>query len=282
MGAHLLKLLGDFARQRHLALTQHGQGLDHVLNAVWRFQQHGAARLCRQLLHGRLALGIFGGQKTGKHKAAIGLAGGHAACHADGAGHAAGTGQGHGAQAVGLQRSAQARAGVAHTGSASIAHIGNALALLQAGNDACGGLGLVVLVHGQQLAAGAVQPVAAQHALGVACVFAGNGVHDLQHVQGAQRDVGQIADRRGDDVEHALWIILRGSCITRCCQCRCKRGTQCCSLKWGARAPSCSGADCTYQCSDMRPAAPVLYPMLWPCLARKNACVGGNSASGGK
>ena len=51
---------------------------------------------------------------------------------------------------------AQAGTGVANSGSAGIAHIGNALALLQACDDALRRLGLIVLVYGQQLGAGAL------------------------------------------------------------------------------------------------------------------------------
>ena len=49
--------------------------------------------------------------------------------------------------------------------------------LLQPRHDLLGRLGLVVLVHGQQLAAGPVQPIGAQQALRVARVLAGHAVH---------------------------------------------------------------------------------------------------------
>ena len=48
-----------------------------------------------------------------------------------------------------------------------------------------------------------------QQGLGVAGVFAGNRIHQAQHMQGAQADVAQVANRRGHDVERARRIMLR-------------------------------------------------------------------------
>jgi hypothetical protein len=76
-------------------------------------------------------------------------------------------------------------------------------------------LGFVVLVHRQQPGARPVDAVGAQQALRVARVFAGDHVHQLQHMQRAQRDVGQVADGRGHHVERGLRIMLRTRGVMR-------------------------------------------------------------------
>ena len=180
-----------------------------------RFEQHGAARLGLQAQHGGLALGRLGGQKAAEHKACLAAAAGHGTRHAERSGDAAGTGQRQHAQTGGAHHGGQAGARVAHARGAGVTHIGHALALLQPGQHGLGRLGLVVLVHGQQLCAGLVDAVGAQQALGVARVFAGQGVGQLQHMQRAQRDVGQIADGRGHHVQGALRIMLGSRRVVR-------------------------------------------------------------------
>ena len=110
------------------------------------------------------------------------------------------------------------------------------LALLQPGHDLLCRLGLVVLVHGQQLAAGAVQSIGAQQALGVARVLAGHAVHQLQHMQGAQADVGQVAYGGGHHVEGALRIMLGCRSILGCAQRGGERGSQWVSLRKSRQA----------------------------------------------
>ena len=86
--------------------------------------------------------------------------------------------------------------------------------------------GLVVLVHSQQLVCAFVDAVGAQQGLGVARVFTGHGVGQLQHMQRTQGDVSQVADGRGYDVQRALRIMLRSGrivcggqgCCERCAQ----------------------------------------------------------------
>ena len=98
----------------------------------------------------------------------------------------------------------------------------------QPGDHRLRGLGLVVLVQGQQLRAGRVDAIGAQQALRVARVLAGDRIDDLQHVQRAQRDVGQVADRRRDHVERRLRIMLRARGIAR-------------GLQGGAERSGCEG-----------------------------------------
>ena len=214
LGGDFFKLLGQLAGQRHGPRAQHGQGLGQFADAVGGLQQHHAAGLGGQLLRNHAgAFRILHGQKTGKHKTAMFGAVGHGTGRTEGRGDAAGTGQGQGAQACGVHGRHQAGAGVAHAGGACIAHIGHPLALLQPLYHGLCGLGLVVLVHGQQLGRAFVDAVGAQQGLGMARVLAGHGVGQLQHMQRAQRDVGQIANGRGHHVQGALWIMLRSRCI---------------------------------------------------------------------
>ena len=98
--------------------------------------------------------------------------------------------------------------------------------MLQERNHRLRGLSLVVLVQRQQLGAAFVDAISAQQAVRVARVLAGQRVGQLQDVQGAQRDVGGVANRRGDDVQRALRIMLRSGrivcggqgCCERCAQ----------------------------------------------------------------
>jgi len=166
----------------------------------------------RQALHLRLALGGFACEKTFKHKSTF-ITG--QACCADQSRDAAGAGHRHDALARLRQRLRQARPGVAHGRRAGIAHIGDALAGLQSSDDALRGLALIVFVHRQQRLADAVD---AQHALCVARVFAGDGINHTQHMQGAQRDIGQIADGGGHHIERAVWINLSPGCRLRSSQ----------------------------------------------------------------
>jgi hypothetical protein len=48
----------------------------------------------------------------------------------------------------------------------------------------------------------------------MARVFASQHIGSLQQMQGAQTDVGQVANGRGQHVQTATWVVLSGaSCI---------------------------------------------------------------------
>jgi len=64
---------------------------------------------------------------------------------------------------------------------------------------------LVVLVQGHQ---GLVQAEVVQQGAALAGVLAGHGIHQAQHVDGAQAEVGQIAYGRGHQVKGAGGILL--------------------------------------------------------------------------
>ena len=66
----------------------------------------------------------------------------------------------------------------------------------------------------QQLGCRLVDTVGAQQGLGVAGVLAGYRICQCQHVQGAQRDVGQVAYRGGDHIQRAGRIILSSSGVS--------------------------------------------------------------------
>lgn len=90
---------------------------------------------------------------------------------------------------------------------ARVAHIRHALTRLQAFHHCLRGLGFVVLVQCQQRF---VQAVALQQRSGVAGVFASDGVGQCQHVQGAQTNVGQVANGGGHHVKCGGWIMRCG------------------------------------------------------------------------
>ena len=94
----------------------------------------------------------------------------------------------------------QTCAGVADRRRAGVADQGYPFAGRQALQNLAGRGGLVVLVQGQQRL---VQTQVLQQGAADAGVLAGHPVGQGQHVDGAQGDVGQVADRRGDDVECA-------------------------------------------------------------------------------
>jgi hypothetical protein len=58
---------------------------------------------------------------------------------------------------------------------------------------------LVVLVQRQQLGIATVYAVGAQELLGMARVLAGNRIAQTENMQSAQGNVGQVANRGGDD-----------------------------------------------------------------------------------
>ena len=226
LGGDFFKLLGQFAGQGHRAFAQRGQRLRQLLDAVRGFQQHHAARLARQHLHCSGAFGLLDGQEPCKHKTPLFGAVGHGPCGTEGRGDAAGSWQRHRAQPCLAHGLGQPGAGVAHAGRACVAHIRHTLPLLQPLHHLLGRLGFVVLVHGQQLVRAFIDAIGPQQRLGVARVLAGHRVCELQYVQRAQGDVGQVADGRGDDVQGALRIMLRCGRIACGGQCCCERCAQ--------------------------------------------------------
>ena len=71
-------------------------------------------------------------------------------------------------------------------------------------------------MHGQPGPGGVIDAKGAQQCLAVARVLARHGVDELQDMQGAQADIGKIANRRGHHIEAALGIILRSRCRMGC------------------------------------------------------------------
>ena len=72
-----------------------------------------------------------------------------------------------------------------------------------------------VLMHCKALCRRLVDAVAAHQCAGMARVLTGDGVGQVEYVQRAQADIGQVADRRGHDIQGALRIMLRSAGVVR-------------------------------------------------------------------
>ena len=103
-----------------------------------------------------------------------------------------GAGQRHHAQAGGTHRIDDARPRVRNGRGAGVRHQRDALAGSQPDDQFFSDFALVVLMRGNQTLR---QTVARQQVAGVARIFAGHRIHQRQHVQAAQRDVGEVSDR---------------------------------------------------------------------------------------
>ena len=73
-----------------------------------------------------------------------------------------------------------------------------------------------MLVHGQPGPGRMVDPERAQQRLAVTRVLTSHCVHELQHMQGAQADIGKIANGRGHHIQAAFRIILCSRCRMGC------------------------------------------------------------------
>jgi prolyl-tRNA editing enzyme YbaK/EbsC (Cys-tRNA(Pro) deacylase) len=109
-------------------------------------------------------------------------------------------------------------AGVAQRRGAGVADVGDALAARQPLDDDARGRALVVLVHGDQRLR---EREVAQQGGAVARVLAGDRVAEGEHVERAQRQVGEVADRRGDDVERGRGILLAAASTSFDPSCNC-------------------------------------------------------------
>ena len=83
---------------------------------------------------------------------------------------------------------------ITHSRGPRIAQISDPGTFGQMLQSLSGALRLVVLMNREQLLAIEFQAIGAKKRLGVASVLARNEVHLLEHVQGAKRDVGQVAN----------------------------------------------------------------------------------------
>jgi putative endonuclease len=113
----------------------------------------------------------------------------------------------HDAKSGSTHRSDELRAGITHRGRPGIADVGDALAAREPCEHAARGGALVVLVHGNERLG---DSEVAQQRSAVARVLASDGIDHREHVQGAQGQVGEVADRRRDDVERGRGILLAG------------------------------------------------------------------------
>ena len=149
------------------------------------------------LEHGPLSPG-FDGQKTAKEESVRRQSGPHQSRH-----HGGGPRQNGEAHSFFLESLDEAVARIAHTRHARVTDDGKALSARGAGSDFRGARLLVVVVHAQERLPYFVM---AQQKAGMARVLAGDDVHLAQHVQGAQGDIGPVADGNRNKVNAVFYF----------------------------------------------------------------------------
>ena len=116
----------------------------------------------------------------------------------------------------------QAMPGIGQHRRAGIAHQRDARALFEQRDQLDGALLFVVFVIAQHAFG---DFIVGQQLVRMAGIFAGNQGHLAQHAQRAKRDVFQVTDRRGHQVQagrqlcSARWCRHEVSCAVECCQC---------------------------------------------------------------
>mmetsp|Transcript_18229 Transcript_18229/g.43763 ORF Transcript_18229/g.43763 Transcript_18229/m.43763 type:complete len:306 (-) Transcript_18229:2098-3015(-) len=198
-----LELLGELAADRHpprrRQLGQHGNEFD---DAMRRLEQdlalgfHGQHRLQR-----RATLTGLGRQEARKGKAGRG----GVTRHTERRHRAAGPRQRQHAVAGRHHGLHQHGTGVGDGRRAGIRRIRHAFARRQPRDHAGAGFALVVLVQRDQRL---VQAKMAQQRAALARVLTGQRIGQAQQMDGAQGQVGQVADGRGHQVERAGRILL--------------------------------------------------------------------------
>ena len=202
-GDHLLELLGQLAgdgqRARRDGSRQRGQ---QRRNAVRRLEQH--QRLVgprRQRLDRGLTFGRPRGQEADEGEA-LGV---NVTGHRQGGDHAARARHRHAPMAGRAHRGHQRRARVGHRGGAGIAEVGHPLAQGQPLDNRHRGAAFVVLVHGDQRFG---HPQPRQQPAAHARVLARHRVDQPEHMHRAQCQVGEVADRRGHQVQRTRRVLL--------------------------------------------------------------------------
>ena len=219
----LLELLRELPTHGHWPIPQVRERCRHRFDAMRCFQQQDRSRFTRQRLHSGIALTGLGRQEPTEHERAA------FSCRtrrAEQSRDAAGTGNRHDAMSGLPYGRGQPGTRIAHGRRAGIARIRHAPPFPQLRNDAGCRLHLIVLMQSEEAGRRCIDAIRAQHGLRMTRVFARDRVGDLQDMQRAQRNVGEVADRRGDDVERALRIMLRGRRLAGCDQSRRKRSAQ--------------------------------------------------------
>ena len=201
-GRDLFELLGQLAADRHHPLrTARRQLAGKRLDPVWRLEHDLGGGRARDLGQPARTLAAAGGQKADEREAGRARVAGRGE-HRQ---RAARAGHRHDAVAGGAHLGDEGGPRVAHRWRAGIADIGDTLAAREPIDDGLGGAALVVLVHGDKRLD---EPEVAQQRGAVARVLAGDRVDEREHVQRPQGDVGEVADRRRDDVERRSGILL--------------------------------------------------------------------------
>ncbi|SOO27808.1 hypothetical protein XAP6164_1820016 [Xanthomonas phaseoli pv. phaseoli] len=192
---HGFEQLGEFAGDHCRTLVtegkaQVGQRFDDAVGGLVEHQGAGLAGQPRQAL---AAGGALGRQEAFETEAVAGQAG-----HAERGDRGAGAGHRADLDAGGTGGAHQLETGVADQRSAGVADDGQRRAFAQARHDALGHRVFVVVVQRQQRA---IDAEMAEQLAGMAGVFGADRGHATQHFLRARRQVGQVADRRGDHVQ---------------------------------------------------------------------------------
>lgn len=192
---HGLEQLGQLTRQyrRAFAAEDRRHVRQRLGDAMRGFVEHHRAYFTGQRLQAVAAAAGLGRQETLEAEAVTGQAG-HAQ-RGDG-----GTGAGNRADldARRTRGTHQAEAGIADQRGTGIAHQRQRFARLQARDQALGQGLFIVFVQGHQRLLDAKM---GQQLAAAAGVFGTDGRHRAQHLLRARAQIGQVADRGGDDVQ---------------------------------------------------------------------------------
>jgi hypothetical protein len=194
--------LGDFAGQARRAIAENFNGVgDAFLHAVGRFVKNDGAVLDAKAFEGAVAFAGARGEEADEEELLVGQAGGGERREERG-----GAGDGNHRDFVAKAESDQAVAGIGNQRHARVADESDFRALLESDEKFRRARHLVVLVIAHERLR---DFVVSQELLRVAGVFAGNLVGFAQDAQGAQGDVLEIADGRGDEIKAAAFGLRR-------------------------------------------------------------------------
>ncbi len=182
----------QFATEHDVAVAAHGRAdigyaLDHAMRCLVKHQSRGLRSEFRQR---PAALGSARRQETAKQESAGVEPADRQQCR-----RRVRPGHRYDGIAGVARRGNDLCARVRDARSAGVADHSHRFALGQHTDDAPGGTALIVLVHGDQFPGNAV---AVQQPDRDPRIFRRDHVHSLQHIQRAQRDIGQISDRCRD------------------------------------------------------------------------------------
>jgi putative FmdB family regulatory protein len=204
----LLVEFGDFAGEAGGAIAENLAGVgDGFGDAVRRFIKDEGAVFDAQAFESAAALAAASGKKTDEQKFFVGKA-----RSGKGSEQRGWAGDRDDGNVVAQAERDQAVAGIGDQRHSGVADESDFRALLQGQHEfGCAGQLVVFVVADERL----VNVVVREELLGVAGILAGDLVHFLEHADGAQRDVLEIADGRPDKIEAAGRVF--GTCRRSLC-----------------------------------------------------------------